>query len=92
MEVEASSRRWESKAQEAVERAVHAEAERDVARYEEWIAKLNAEAAGSAWAQVESELAKVQHALAASEKVRQKGEPMRLGCFKRSPTEGEGRG
>ena len=59
MEAKASSQRWESKAKEAVERAVQAEVERDVAHHEMSMAKLNAEAAGNAWAHVESELAKV---------------------------------
>ena len=65
MEAEASSRRWESEAKEAVERVVQVEAERDVARHEASMAKLNAEAAGSTRERVEAELAKVQHALAA---------------------------
>ena len=43
------------------------------------MAKLDAEAAGSAWAHVESELAKVQHGLAASEDARKKGEPALTG-------------
>ena len=38
------------------------------------MARLDAEAVGSTRAQVESELAKVQHALAASEDARHKGE------------------
>ena len=49
MEEEASSRRWESEAQEAVERAVRVEAERGAARHEALMAKLDAEEAGSAW-------------------------------------------
>ena len=47
--------------------------ERDAARHEVSMARLDAEAARSAWAQVESELAKVQHAFAASEDARHKG-------------------
>ena len=65
MEAEASSRRWDSEAQEAVEREVRAEAKRDAARHEASMAKLDVEAVGSVRAQVESELARVQHALAA---------------------------
>ena len=38
------------------------------------MAKFDVKAAGSVWAQVESELARVQHALAVSEKAHQKGE------------------
>ena len=74
MEAEASSCRWESEAKEAVERVVRAEAERDTARHEALMARLDAEAAGRACAQVESELAKVQHALAALEDAWQKGQ------------------
>ena len=62
MEAESKSRRLESKAKEAVEMAVGAETERDTARHEVEMARLETEAAGSAWAQVESELARVQHA------------------------------
>ena len=74
MEAEASSRRSELEAKEAVERAVQPEAEKDSARHEALMARLNAKAARSARAQVESELAMVQQALAASEDPRQKGE------------------
>ena len=59
---------------EAVERAVRAEVERDAARHEVAIARLEIEAAGGARAQMESELARVQRTLAASEDVRQKVE------------------
>ena len=45
---------------------VQAEAERYVARHEGSMAKLDAEAVRSAWVQLESELARVQHALVAS--------------------------
>ena len=54
-----SSWRWESEAKEAIERAVRAEAERDAAHHEESMARLDVEAAGSTWAQVEYELARV---------------------------------
>ena len=74
MEVEANSRCWESEAKESVERAVRTKAERDIVRHEASMARLDAEAAGSARAQVESELARVQHALATSEDARHKGE------------------
>ena len=57
----------ESEAREVVERAVHAEAERDAAHHEVVMARLEIEAEGSAWAQVESELARVQRTLAALE-------------------------
>ena len=74
MEAEVSSRRWESGSKEAFERAVRAEAERDIARHEASMARLDVKAVGCAWAQVESELAKVKHALATLEEARQKGE------------------
>ena len=74
METETSSRHWELEAKEAVERVVRAQAEIDAACHEASMARLDAKATGSAWVQVESELARVQHALAASEDARQKGE------------------
>ena len=52
-----SSRRWELEAKEAVERVVRAEAERDAARHEASMARLEIEAASGARAQVEFELA-----------------------------------
>ena len=42
-----SSRGWESKAKEAVERAVRADVERNVSRHEASMARLDAKAAGS---------------------------------------------
>ena len=74
MEVEASSRRWELKSKEIIKRAVRAKKEKDAARHEESMVRLDAEAVGSTRAQVESELARVQNALAASKDARQKGE------------------
>ena len=56
MEAEASSRHWESKAKEAIERAVRPEVERDAAPYEASMARLDVEAVGSAQAHVEYEL------------------------------------
>ena len=70
MEAKASSRSWESEAKEAIERVIRDEAERDDTRHEALMARLDAEAAGRARAQVESELARVQNALAASEEAR----------------------
>ena len=67
-------------AQEAVERVVRVEAERDVARHEASMAKLYAEAARSTLAQVEFELARVQHALASSEEAQHKGESALFGA------------
>ena len=56
-EAESNSKRWESEAREATDRAVHAEAERDAAHHEVAMARLEVEVAGSSQAQVESELA-----------------------------------
>ena len=50
MEVESNSRRWESKAKEAAKRAVRAEAERDAARHEVAMTRLETEAARNTWA------------------------------------------
>ena len=66
MEAESNLRHWESEAKEVAEWAVCAEAERDAACHEVAMARLETEAAGSSWAQVESELAWVQCALVAS--------------------------
>ena len=66
MEAESKSRRLESEAREAVERAIYAEAERDVAHHEVAMAQLEIKAVGSARAHMESELARVQRALATS--------------------------
>ena len=67
MEAESNSRRLESEAREVVERAVHAEAERDAAHHDVAMARLEIDAIGSARAEMEYDLAQVQHALAASE-------------------------
>ena len=64
----------ESEAREVVDRAVHAEVERDTARHDLVMARLEIEAAGSFRAQVESELARVQCALTAVEDTRRKVE------------------
>ena len=74
MEAESKSRRLELEAREAIEMATRAKAERDVARHEVAMARLEIDAAGSARAQMESELARVQHALATLEGARRKME------------------
>ena len=58
-EAESSSRRWENEAKESVEKMARAEAERDVARNDALMARMDADASGSARAKVESELARV---------------------------------
>ena len=60
MEAESNSRHLESEAIEAVEMTVRAEAERDAARNEVAMARLEIVAASSARAQMESKLARVQ--------------------------------
>ena len=74
MEAESKSKRLELEAREAVERATHAEAERDVARHEVAMARLEIDATGSTWAQMKTELARVQRSLAASKDPRRKVE------------------
>ena len=59
LEVESKSRRLELEVKEAAERATRAEAKRDVARHEVAMARLEIDAAGSARAQMEFELAQV---------------------------------
>ena len=71
---ESNSRRCKSEAKEAIEKAARVEAERDVAHHEASIARIDFNAAGIARAVVESELARVQHALAVSEEARRKVE------------------
>ena len=66
-EARLNARHWELEAKEAVDRADRAEEERDAAQHEAAMARLETDAAGNARAQMESELARVQHALTASE-------------------------
>ena len=65
--VELACRRLELEARESVERAARAEVERDVAFHEAAMAKLATEGAVNAQAQIQSEFARVQHALALAE-------------------------
>ena len=62
-EVQLTTQRWELEAKEVADKATRAEAERDAARYETVMARLETEAAGNALAQVELELSQVQCAL-----------------------------
>ena len=66
-EVESNAQFWESEAKEAVKREARAEAERDATRHEVAMARVEIEEVGSAQSQMELELARVQHAFAASE-------------------------
>ena len=67
-------RRLELEARESAERAAQAEAERDAARHEAAMAKLATEGAVNTRAQIESELAQVQRALALAEEAHQRAE------------------
>ena len=49
-EAQLNARCWELEAKEVVDRAAGAEAKRDAARHEAAIARLETDAAGSAWA------------------------------------------
>ena len=71
---ELACRCLELEARESAERAARAEAERDMGRYEAAMAKLAAEGAINTWAQLESELARVQSALVLAEEARRRAE------------------
>ena len=71
---ELGCRRLELEAKESAERATRAEAERDEACHEAVMAKLATEGAVNTRAQIESELARVQRALALTENARQRAE------------------
>ena len=73
-EAELSSRRWENEARGSVERTAQVEAERDVARHDALMARMDADAAGNAKARVESKLARVQNALAVAKEPRRKAD------------------
>ena len=74
---ELACRRLELEAKESVERAVRAEAERDAACHEATMAKLATKGVVNTRAQIESELARVQRALALEEDARLKAESER---------------
>ena len=67
VEVESSSLRWENEAKESVEKMAQAEAERDAASHDASMALMDADAARSVRAKVESELARVQNVLVVAE-------------------------
>ena len=71
-EAELRSRRWEEEAKEGIENVARVEAKRDVVCHEASMAHMDADVARSARAKVESELARVQHALAVAEEARWK--------------------
>ena len=76
-EAELTYRRLELEAKESAEKAARAEAERDAAHHEAAMAKLQIEGTVNTPAQVESELARVQRALAITENARLKAESER---------------
>ena len=69
-QAELTCRHLELEARESTERAARAEAERDTARHEVAMAKLTTEGALNTRAQIESELTRVQNALALAEEAR----------------------
>ena len=71
-ETESRSRWWEKEAKEGVEKVAQAKAEIDASRHKASMARMDADAARSARMQVESELVRVQNALAVSEEARRK--------------------
>ena len=71
---ELACRHLELEARESVERAIRAEAERYAARHKAAMTKLVTEGAVNTRAQIESELARVQRALAVVDEARQKAE------------------
>ena len=73
-EAKLTCRCLELEAKESTERAAQAEAERDAARHEAAMAKLQIEGAINTRAQVESELTRVQIALTVAENARLKAE------------------
>ena len=71
---ELACRRLELEARESAERTARVEAERDMARHEAAMAKLATEGAINTRAQIKSELAQVQSALALAEEARRRTE------------------
>ena len=67
-------RRLELEARESAERATRAESERDATCHEAVMAKLDTEGAFNTRAQIESELARVQRALALEEEAHRRAE------------------
>ena len=58
-DAKSSSRRWENEAKESAEKMARAEAERDTASHDASMARMDANAVGSARVKVDSELARV---------------------------------
>ena len=79
-EVESSSRRWGNEAKGSVERMAQAEVERDIARHDALMDRMDVVMAGIAKVKVESELAKVQNSFAVAEEARRKVDD-EVGCL-----------
>ena len=73
-EVQLTAQHWELEAKEATDRAARAKAERDAARHETVMARLETEAAGNARVQVELEMSRVQWTLTTTNGGRLKAE------------------
>ena len=73
-EAEPSSRSWESEAKESIEKVAQVEAKKDAARHDALMARMDVDAAKSARVKVESELSRIQNALAVVEEARWKAE------------------
>ena len=69
-----NARHWELQTKEVVDKVARAKAERDAARHETTMESLETDVAGSARAQMESELTRVQRALTTSDGARLKAE------------------
>ena len=82
-------RRLELEVKESVERAARAEAERDEACHEAAMSKLAIEGAVNTQAQIESELARVQRALALAEDARQRAKSEHGALWRRWPWRGK---
>ena len=73
-EVQLIAQHWELEAKEAADMAARAKTERDAARNETVMARLDTEAGGNARAQMESELSRVQCTLTTADGGRLKAE------------------
>ena len=70
--MESSSWRWENEAKESVEKMARAPENKDAARHDASMARIDADVAGNAREKVESELAMVQNTLAVAEEARRR--------------------
>ena len=71
-EAESNSQRWENEARGSVERMSRPEAERDAARHDALMARMDADTVRSSKAKVKFELTRVQNALAVAEEAKRK--------------------